>query len=287
MTVSAATVQKALELVFGLESDFSAVSSLHIVNESQLRSAYRKKAMHFHPDRAEALGLDEQTLDELLKRLHGAYRLLGRVIDNDESLLVSPQPHHSDTNPSPARGPADRSSTSRASRRASRPSSESTTHRAKRRSTYRPEDQERGYGDHNRARSSAGRRFYRGRTPEKKLRFAQFLYYNGLIDWQAMIDAVTWQLNNRPKIGEIGRAYKFFDHSGVISIIRQKERVELFGSAAMRMGLVNRFQLNAMVGKQQSLNYPIGRYFLEHGTFSRYDLETLLTKSKAHNRKYA
>ena len=48
--------------------------------------------------------------------------------------------------------------------------------------------------------------FHLSPIPDRPLRFGQFLYYAGLIDWHTMIDAITWQLNVRPKIGEIGRA---------------------------------------------------------------------------------
>ncbi len=218
-------VAKALKLVFGSKSKYADLRSLRRLDRGVLKSAYREKAMYFHPDRAQVLGLDENILSELFKRLHGAYRLLNRVLV-DESLLA------------PATEPA----------------------------------------------HSVGRRYFHGRVPEKKLRFAQFLYYNGLIDWQSMIDAVTWQMQVRPKIGEIGRVYQFFDHSGILSIIRERERTELFGGAALRLGMVNLFQLNAMVGKQRSLNYPIGRFFLEKGIFSSRDMETLLLRSKHHNR---
>ncbi len=231
VTVTPEIVEKALKLVFGSKSNYADLGMMKSLDQRILKSAFREKVMHFHPDRAGVLGLDEGVLDELFKRLHGAYRLLNSIVV-DKSVLV----HGTVRRPAPRR-----------------------------------------------AHTAPSRTFYRGRTPETKLKFAQFLYYNGVIDWQSMIDAVTWQLNVRPKIGEIGRAYKFFDHSGVISVIREKKRAEFFGGAALRMGMVSRFQLNAMIGKQKSLNYPIGRYFLEKGVFSSRDLETLLDRSRRHN----
>ena len=234
MTVAPETVERALELVFGAKSSYANLSAFKSLDERALRSAYHQKAMHFHPDRAEVLGLDEKALGELFKRLHGAYGLLNRVkVDN--SLLVRTSFHRPTTRPT-----------------------ETETHG----------------------------RFYRGGMPKTRLRFAQFLYYSGLIDWQSMINALTWQRTVRPKVGDIGRAYKYFDHSEVLTVIRETERSELFGIAALRLGIVNRHQLNVMIGKQLSLNCPIGRYFLEEGMFSQSDVDTLLARNRRHNCRY-
>ncbi len=166
MTVAPEIVEKALKLVFGESSQQAKLDDLNSLDERVLKSAFRKKAMHVHPDRAEVLELDVHVLERLFKRLHGAYRLLNRVLV-DESLLVNTPVH----------------------RRANRP-----------------------------MQTEPAARYFTGRTPQGKLRFAQFLYYNGHIDWQSMIDAITWQLIVRPKIGDIGRAYGFFDHSGILSV---------------------------------------------------------------------
>ncbi len=235
MTVTPESFERALAVVFGTKSDYANLDAFESLDERELRSAYRRKAMHFHPDRAEVLGLDERALGELFKRLHGAYGLLSRV-KIDSSLRASISLHR------PVTWPADT-------------------------------------GD--------GRRFYRGRMPETKLRFAQFLYYNGLVDWRSIIDALTWQRRVRPKVGDIGRAYEFLDHSGIISIIMETKIAELFGDVALRLGMVSRHQLDVMIGKQRSLNYPIGRYFLEKGIFSTYDVDTLIRKNRQHNSRYA
>ena len=255
MTVTPQIVEKALHLVFGSASRFADLQMVSSLDERTLKSAFREKAMHFHPDRAEVLGLDESKLSELFKRLHGAYRLLNHVVA-DDSVIQSATVRRSEKQTGPQTGPG--------------PAGPGP-------------DRQQGRRSDTRSKTAPNRMYYHGRTPEMPLKFAQFLYYNGVIDWQSMIDAVTWQLNVRPKIGEIGRAYRFFDHSGVISVIREKDRSEFFGGAALRLGMVNRFQLNAMIGKQKSLNYPIGRYFLENGILSNCDLDTLLQKCRQHN----
>ena len=238
VTVTPWIVKKALNLVFGSKSEYADLNMVKMLDERILKSAFREKAMYFHPDRAEVLGLDAGVLDELFKRLSGAYRLLKHVV-LDQSVRA---------NPSVRRYPS----------RPARPTPRRTN-------------------------PTHGPTFYRGRMPETKMKFGQFLYYYGVIDWQSMIDALTWQRSVRPKIGEMGRTFNFFDHSGVISIIREKQNTEFFGDTAMRMGMVSRFQLNAMIGKQKSLNYPIGLYFLKKGVLSSSELDSLLNKNRQHN----
>lgn len=234
--------QKALTLIFGTEASLPDPGRIKDLDESVFRAAYRKQALRFHPDRADTLGVDPAKLEELFKRLHGAYRLVNRIVSGDVEVDV----------------PADTR-------------------------IITPEEPVRTHAPQHRAYAPADKGVYQGPMPGKPLRFAQFLYYSGLIDWQTMIDAITWQMHVRPKIGEIGRAYRFFDHGGIGEIIREREIGELFGNVALRLGKVNRLQLHAMVGKQRNLNLPIGRFFLEEEMFSRTELETLLKENRNHN----
>ena len=223
--------------------------------------------MELHPDRAGALGVSTQDLERSFKRLHGAYRLLGRLVEDEglrdrvlssvagrpaENTLWTPGREE----PGPWQG---RSAAAHGSR-----------FQADAETDSQPE---------------AGRRYYHGRVPQGRLRFAQFLYYHQVIDWQTMIDAVTWQYRVRPRLGEIGRSYKFLDFDAVSRVLRNSPRGELFGNTAMRLGLLDRRQLYVVLGKQHQLNFPIGRYFLESGILSRPEIDHLLVQNKRHNIK--
>jgi hypothetical protein len=120
-------------------------------------------------------------------------------------------------------------------------------------------------------------------VPNSELRFAQFLYYNRVIDWKTMIEAVTWQYRVRPKVGEIGRSYNFIDFKGVSDVLRRSPRGELFGNTALRLGVLDIRQLRVMLGKQHQLNYPIGRYFIEQEILSAPEVEHLIAINKRHN----
>jgi hypothetical protein len=266
--VSPELVEKAVNLVFSAEPSVTQIRSISDLSEGTLRTAFRKGSMQFHPDRAGVLGLEAGELEERFKRFLGAYRLLNRLASREIDIAI--QRTNADENRSTPH------STPR------RPASRQPASRQRPAGTWGDIN---GNGRHSQRRSHAprGKGIYRGVLPKRPLRFAQFLYYAGVIDWQMMIDAITWQMHVRPKIGEIGRAYHFFDYHGVGDIIRAREVGELFGSTALRIGRVNRFQLNAMVGKQLKHNLPIGRYFLEKGLLGQVELSTLLERNRRHN----
>ncbi len=126
-------------------------------------------------------------------------------------------------------------------------------------------------------------RFHSGRIPDGELRLAQFLYYSRIIDWRTMIDAITWQYRVRPKVGEIGRAYRFMDAPAVFRVLRASPRSERFGDTALRLGILSGHQLNVVLGKQLQLNYPIGRFFVENGLLNRARVESLVDQNRRHN----
>ena len=264
--VSPELVEKAVNLVFSAEQSATQIRSISDLNVGTLRTAFRKGSMQFHPDRAGALGLEAVELEERFKRFLGAYRLLNGLASREIAIAVQ-RTYADGKRSTPYTSPR-------------QPERQQPAARQRPAGTWGDI-----YGRHSQRRSHAPKEkgIYRGVMPKRPLRFAQYLYYAGVIDWQMMIDAITWQMHVRPKIGEIGRAYHFFDYHGVGDIIKAREVGELFGSTALRIGRVNRFQLNAMVGKQLKHNLPIGRYFLEKGLLGQVELSTLLERNRRHN----
>lgn len=264
-TVTPKLVHNALRIVFGESSPYAdGVSALATLSQNEVAAWFRKRALELHPDRAGTLGIAPDRLEKAFKRLHGAYRLLSRLLE-DEAL-------RNRVIEADRTRPANRSSglwTPREPEPRERHRHDAPVARA-RASDAQPAESE-------------GRRFYRGRVPQSELRFAQFLYYNRVIDWRTMIDALTWQHRVRPKVGEIGRSYKFLDFDAVSRILRVSPRGELFGSTAMKLGVLDRRQLYVMLGKQHQLNYPIGRYFLEQDILSKPEIDHLLLQHRRHN----
>jgi len=269
-TITPRLTHTALRIVFGDESPIAAeIGTIATLTQRELAACFRRRAMELHPDRAGALGVSTHDLERSFKQLHGAYRLLGRLVEDERlrnRVLASA------ANRSPERGlwTPTREQPAPGQRRAAGDSDAEP---------FRTGPDERS------RTADAGRRYYRGRVPQGQLRFAQFLYYHQVIDWQTMIDAVTWQYRVRPKLGEIGRSYRFLDFDAVTRVLRSSPRGELFGNTAMRLGVLDRRQLSVVLGKQHQLNYPIGRYFLERGILSRPEIDHLLAQNRRHNMK--
>jgi len=50
-------------------------------------------------------------------------------------------------------------------------------------------------------------KYYRGPLPTRPLQFGLFLYYLGIIPFNAVISAITWQRRQRPVLGEIAKRW--------------------------------------------------------------------------------
>ena len=252
-TITPAIALNALRVIFGPDSPYAAdLSVLARLTQRDLASRFRSRSLLFHPDRAGVLGQSPDALERAFKQLHGAYRVLSRVLEDAavrDALLRASQ----------------------AQRTAGRRNAPGGLWTPDRERTARP--------------ARAGH-YYRGKVPETELRFAQFLYYHGVIDWKTMIDSITWQYRVRPKVGEIGRAYRFLNFEQVTTVLRTSPRGELFGDTALRLGLMDRRQLSVVLGKQHLLNYPIGRYFIEHDILSRPEVDHLLAQNRRHNLRH-
>jgi hypothetical protein len=267
-TITPRIAQNALRILYaGSGSQIPDVSLLAVLDQRELAARFRARALQLHPDRAQALGVSPVELDAQFKRLHGAYRVLGRLVEDPrlrESVLSAarqsaPVPSESGLwTPRPAGGPSG--------------------------SPFFIDPADLPQADLGEEERS--RRFFSGRVPASELRFAQFLYYHRVIDWKTMIDAVTWQYRVRPKVGEIGRSYQFLDFKSVNTVLKESPRGELFGRTALKLGILDPRQLRVMLGKQHQLNYPIGRFFTEHGILNKAEVEKLLGLNKRHNRHY-
>ncbi len=235
-TITPRIAQQALRILFGDGSVYAKdASAVAVLSQQELAVSFRARALQVHPDRAGALGQPPEALERAFKRLHGAYRVLSRVVA-DESLRQRIVQTAARTAESPGQ-------------------------------------------------TGAGR-YYRGAVPRSELRLAQFLYYHRVIDWKTMIDAVTWQYRVRPKVGEIGRAYRFLDFESVTTVLRASPRGELFGDTALKLGLLDRRQLYVVLGKQHQFDYPIGRYFTEYEILTRDEIEHFVHQNRRHNLTY-
>jgi len=237
----AADLYDACHILFGHDVEVS-VDFLRYLRPSGLKSAYRRKAMETHPDRAMVAGENECKLNEHFKKVNSAYERL-RCVIGEQGLIVE--------NISSANGPP--------------PSP----------SNHRTENKRTG--------TSPKNHFYTGQIPSRKLYIGQFLYYSGIISWQTLIEAITYQRQKRPLIGQIALNWGMLSNQQVHNILKERHFTEKFGEVALRKQLITTFELMALLGKQKMFQCPLGDYFIKKGILQPHQLEKLLKRQQGHN----
>jgi len=120
-------------------------------------------------------------------------------------------------------------------------------------------------------------------VPARRLRFAQYLYYAGVIDWATLIAAMRWQQRTRPLLGQIARQMSYLTLDDVCAILKERTLGERFGDAAVRLRRLDQRRLLTILGRQRRFDRPIGRYFTENHIVRPEDLARLLERHAAHN----
>ncbi|MDC7221716.1 MAG: J domain-containing protein [Spirochaetales bacterium] len=128
--------------------------------------------------------------------------------------------------------------------------------------------------------------FYKGRCPEKKLRFAEYLYYCKKISWEQLISALSWQYTNRPKLGELARKKGWMTDEQIIRILREKKSSQRFGLASVNLGYLTVDKCRILLGEQKLTGLPIGSYFTKKYILTEAQLKEQLLLFIRHNRKY-
>lgn len=126
--------------------------------------------------------------------------------------------------------------------------------------------------------------YYTRDIPKREMPIGQYLYFSGLISWRTLIEAITWQRRQRPLIGQIALRWRMLSVADVQKVLTEKGFRERFGDRAVRLGYLSHFQLMAILGKQRSLQLPIGKYFVRHGILSRHCVEIMALRHRNHNR---
>ncbi|MCX8045210.1 MAG: hypothetical protein N3B18_13915 [Desulfobacterota bacterium] len=251
---SAREIFEACKILFGPSVQVTP-QFLRVLQPVGLKTAFRKRALETHPDRAKALGLFEQELLARFQKVRQAYDIL-------DAFLKSSSKRPDFTTFSSF---ANRTRPSTHHRQSTRRPPSSHTHTAKRRNHG---------SDH----------FYQGTLPRRCMMFGQYLYYSGIISWRTLIDAITWQRMQRPRIGQIAMGWGLLTSRDVLKILRERRLNERFGECAHRLGYISSFQHIALVGRQRKLQRPIGEFFIMSGHLSGGQLLHLLNRHRMHNR---
>ena len=110
------------------------------------------------------------------------------------------------------------------------------------------------------------------------------LYYSGTVSWRNLIEAISWQRQQRPKIGQIAVDWDMLTHKDIIMLLTNRTLNERFGECALRMGYITGFEHIALIGKQRRLQRQIGEYFVNKGIFSSREISHMVHKQRIHNR---
>lgn len=129
-------------------------------------------------------------------------------------------------------------------------------------------------------------KYYRGPLPTRPLQFGLFLYYLGIIPFNAVISAITWQRQQRPILGEIAKRWGWLSNEQVRQILNYRGKGHKFGERAEELGLLTPLQVRAILLHQRSRQKQMGSYFIEQGFFEDDTLNQLLNQLAEHNQTY-
>lgn len=268
---------RACEIIFGPELTISR-EFLDYLQISGIKSAYRKRAMETHPDRAalENVRLRRQHHDRF-HSVQEAYENLVKFLDAKEKGYCLPA---SASTPQPARQP----SPPRADK-PQRPQQPKTNQ-----NFSEPRRQTRAETKTDTRSPFKAPHFiwdteslYQGPLPNRRLLLGHFLYYSGLINWRTISQALIWQRTKRPRLGEIGRQFGLLSEEDVARILRNRPTLQPFGQTALELGLLTRPQLLMLVAHQKRLQTKFGEFFLEKRFLKPEELHALLKQCQEHN----
>ena len=132
-------------------------------------------------------------------------------------------------------------------------------------------------------RKKPGDHYWEADIPEINLLFGQFLYYAGLITFNNLVDAITWQRRQRPPFGKIAKNWEYLSEDNIRMIFSSRMSGEKIGDTALRLGYLNRFQRNTVLGFQKYLQRPIGEFFQDIGILREDEIDYLVKLLRKHN----
>ena len=242
------TLVAAYTVLFGAKG----AVDLHLIEATSLallKTAYRRRIMRMHPDKAVQVGVAPQKLAARFEKLTAAYEIL---YDYLETLKSHPQMRqHEDHGDIEPEGPPD----------VGPPPSR----------LVRP--------------SKLGCDFhYKGSVPRTPLRLGRYLYYRGAITWNALVESLRWQQKHRTPMGEIAVQLGYLELTELGQLLRRAANGESFGSVARRTGKLTDKQIRAILEKQAPCR--VGDYFVEQGMLSRDKLDRFVEELDEHNSRF-
>lgn len=252
--VSSVTLFDACRTIFGPQVNVST-EFLRYLQPIGVKSAFKKRALETHPDRAKQLGDSPRRLQEEFRTVKQAYELLLSYVENKTRRIVS-EPGFT-------------------GRRTRAPQTQSRQHK--------PAEPAKQHSQPYRHHRTAQDHFYNGQLPRRKLMFGQFLYYAGCISWRMLIEAISWQRMLRPCIGQMALQSGILTQRDVVQVLSQRRLNERFGECAVRIGYMTPVQQVTLVSRQRCQQRRIGAYFVSQNVVSSDQLASLIERHRLHN----
>jgi len=269
----------------------------------ELKTAYRRRVLETHPDRAAVLGRSEAELLREFRAVSEAYELLAQLRAGPLPSIRPPPPPYppphvarppshgtrGHRSPPPARPSAPPRQQGQPPPAHAAPPPEASRARSPGAAAPRPAEPRPAQTGTPRERvvppwAGAG-------LPRRRLKLAEFLYYSGRVSWQDFVAAIAWQRGQRPAVGRIAVDFGFLDRWEVAEILERRRLEgaarEPFGEFAVRRGYLTPFQLLALLGQQLRLQQPIGQYFVGRGLVEELDLDQARAVIFRHNARQA
>jgi hypothetical protein len=127
---------------------------------------------------------------------------------------------------------------------------------------------------------------YRGPVPDRPLEIGRYLYYRGRVPYHVLLNALQWQMRQRPSIGAIARRWGWLDDRTVYAILSFRGTQRLFCQRAVHLGVLSSYQVRSLLGYQRTLQKKLGQYFVEQGHLLREDMEQLAAEHARHNARF-
>lgn len=296
------------------------------LDQRSLKQAYRRRAQETHPDRAHLRAATSVDSETEFRSVVAAYELLKLVQQGAVDVhLVTRQAPSAAANASrrdadsrasqaaakaaKARQQAEAQARSRSEEarkrseaRQSRSSSAGNGHAADRKTNGSADTQ--NYQQRSTERAEAWGKFWRNASgaakfnpnsdhyfeqpiPSRQLPFGQFLYYSGAISWRQLIDALVWQRQQRPMIGQLARSWGILSEEQVHSVLEHRRRSGRydvkFADFAEELGFLSAQDKLALCGRMKMLQKPLGQYFVETGVFTKVEINERLAAHRRHN----
>ena len=130
-------------------------------------------------------------------------------------------------------------------------------------------------------------RYYDGLIPAIALKTGLFLYYRGMISYEQLIEALVWQRNMRPPIGELAVQWKWIHKSFIEIVLKDVARGGQFGERAVSMGLLKESQVKVLLRHQLFMQKPVGHYFVTNNILTSQEIKESLLIMSIHNKLFA